>query len=287
MVKVFHYISSLLICILYSAKGFQGSTIFSLFLLVLKVGTCLCPFPSVILHVPFCLLAFRKAIFFFLCLSIQWDPTGYCKIVNKGAWLGGCVNQSLQSWPCVRAYGSIPTVINASMNAASVTAGGAGACSQHSSSVSWAGTAGACSWEICELLRAFLKLVKCSSLPLSLTYFWRDWAVEEGWIFVFAFWSALGFPKDRSILADSGLAVMHLTCCLGLLVFEKEGAEASKLPQHCDWKLPSRREQQLRSWAVPLSADQLNSSQSFILPFSVIHITPTITALRSCIFLFV
>lgn len=121
--------------------------------------------------------------FFFLCLSIQWDPTGYCKIVNKGAWLGGCVNQSLQSWPCVRAYGSIPTVINASMNAASVTAGGAGACSQHSSSVSWAGTAGACSWELCELLRAFLKLVKCSSLPLSLTYFWRDWAVEEGWIF--------------------------------------------------------------------------------------------------------
>ena len=64
---------------------------------------------------------------------------------------------------------------------------------------------------------------------------------------MFAFWSALGFPKDGSILADSGLAEMHLTCCLGLLVFEKEGAEESKLPQRFDWKLPSWREQQLRS----------------------------------------
>lgn len=36
----------------------------------------------------------------------------------------------------------------------------------------------------------------CSSLPLSLTYFWRDWAVEEEWIFcVCVFSLLLDFPK--------------------------------------------------------------------------------------------
>lgn len=82
---------------------------------------------------------------------------------------------------------------------------------------------------------------------------------------------------------------MHLTCCLSLR--EKRGCrmgekkEETKWHQSFDWKLcHSGQEQLLRSWTVPLSVDQLNNSQSFFLPFSVIHITPTITALRSCIF---
>lgn len=82
---------------------------------------------------------------------------------------------------------------------------------------------------------------------------------------------------------------MHLTCCLSLKgkrgwrMGEKK--EETKWHQSFDWKLcHSGQEQLLRSWTVPLSVDQLNNSQSFFLPFSVIHITPTITALRSCIF---
>lgn len=82
---------------------------------------------------------------------------------------------------------------------------------------------------------------------------------------------------------------MHLTCCLSLK--EKRGCrmgekkEETKWHQSFDWKLcHSGQEQLLRSWTVPLSVDQLNNSQSFFLPFSAIHITPTITALRSCIF---
>lgn len=44
---------------------------------------------------------------------------------------------------------------------------------------------------------------------------------------MFAF-SVCSWISQRQILADSGLAEMHLTCCLGLVVFEKEGAEESE-----------------------------------------------------------
>lgn len=117
----------------------------------------------------------------------------------------------------------------------------------------------------------------CSSLPLSLTYFWRDWAVEEEWIFCLRFQSALGFPKDRFWQTVAWRrCISHAVWVWWCL--KKRGQKKVKLPQRFDWKLPTWREQQLSSWAVPLSADQLNSSQSFILPFSVIHLTPTMAA---------
>lgn len=64
--KIFYPIASLLVCVFYLTKGFQGfagcdEDYFFYILLILKVRIFLLPFLSVTSHVPFCLLAFREA----------------------------------------------------------------------------------------------------------------------------------------------------------------------------------------------------------------------------------
>lgn len=200
----------------------------------------------------------------FFCVPVQRDQTGYCKIVNNGAWLGGYVNQSLKSWPCFEVRGRVPTVINASANAASVaatkrrpTAVSDSACSQQRAAMwAWLGGEGQSPqlknlWaieSIPDIGEVFL------SLPLSLTYFEGIGRSTrgEGGIFVFAFQSDLGFTKDRSVLAGGGLAVMHLTCCLGLLVFLKRGGRRKQVtPEFWLETLP------FWTWAM---AEKLNCS---------------------------
>lgn len=47
----------------------------------------------------------------FFHLPVQRDPTGYCKIVNSGAGFGGCVNASLESWPCLQSVAGCPLLL--------------------------------------------------------------------------------------------------------------------------------------------------------------------------------
>lgn len=129
------------------------------------------PPPPVILHPPFYLLAFRETNFkTFFCLPVQRDQTGYCKIVNNGAWFGGYVNQSLKSGPVLKSVAEFPLLLmilqtlpvlllprGVPLLLVVVPArNGARLCE-----VVCGGRTRACSWKICEQLKAFLKLVKC------------------------------------------------------------------------------------------------------------------------------